>query len=189
MRIRYGISRFSIVLIVMCICILVSCENEGSETVESIKNIPLPDTLSEETADLIVEGRINEGTPVLLDLSTVKKYPSMSFSGEDPWTNKEYTYTGVSLNALLKAFSVDQSASSVMVHAENDYSIGITLADIEQYTYILAYKIDNTFPAEEEAFTNRGTFFIAIDFSQHRTLDVEMYKHQLVWQVNRIVVE
>ena len=34
----------------------------------------------------------------------------------------------------------------------------------------------------------KGSLIIAINFDRHKNVPIELYKHQLVWQVNKIIV-
>jgi hypothetical protein len=80
-------------------------------------------------------------------------------------------------------------AEKIVVSAENGYSAPILIEDLEQYRYILAYRVNGELLGTEDAPARLGSMIIAVDFTDIAPTDTEIYKHQLVWQVNQIRVE
>lgn len=142
-----------------------------------------------EAVDLVIRGMIGGEAAAQLDLAAVMALPSVAFACVDPWDGKQHEFTGVLLSDLLSRVGIAKAATKITVSAKNKYTIPIRRADYERNGYILAYKIDGRLFAEDKASKNRGTFIIAIDFSRHEDLDPQLYKHQLVWQANDILVE
>ncbi len=140
-------------------------------------------------ADLTIQGKIGDGNAVQLDLATVMSFPSHSFTSVDPWDGKEHKFTGVLLQDLLSRFDIDDSSTRITVTARNKYTIPIRRGDYEKYGYILAWKMDDHLFGDDKATKNRSSFVIAIDFARHPELNPELYKHQIVWQVNGIIAE
>jgi hypothetical protein len=140
-------------------------------------------------ADLTIQGRIGDGSAITLDLATVMDLPAHSFSCVDPWDGKEHRFTGVLLQEMLSRYGIESSSTRVTITAKNKYSIPIRRVDYERCGYILAWKIDGRLFGDDKATKNRGSFIISIDFAKHPELDPQLYKHQLVWQVNGILVE
>lgn len=139
--------------------------------------------------DLAIRGKIGNGGVLLLDLATVMSFPTYSFTCVDPWDGKPHSFTGALISDILSRAGIEASSSRITVAAKNKYTIPIRRADYEKYGYILAWKMDDRLFSEDKATKNRGTFFVAIDFSKHGELDPQLYKHQLVWQVNDIIAE
>ena len=160
----------------------------GKDKDNGFSDIELPASLQEEDADLIIEGMIDPET-VYLDLETITSFPKTSFTSYDPWDKKEYTYTGVSIIEMLEYLNVSPSAVKIEVQAENDYMAPIGVEDLKRYEYILAYELDGALLGTEESLTKKGKLMVAINFEKHHDIDVEVYKNQLVWQVNHIFVE
>jgi hypothetical protein len=145
--------------------------------------------LTEETADLVVQGKIAGGSPLYLDLAAVSALPSRTFTSIDPWDGKEHSFEGVLLSDLMAAVGIDAAATRITVLARNKYSIPIRRADYERYGYILAWKIDGHLFAADESTRNRGVFSVAIDFAGNKALDPNVFKHQLVWQAKYLTAE
>lgn len=145
--------------------------------------------ISAETADLTIRGRTGSGDAVYLDVASVMALPSRTISCIDPWDNREHSFTGVLLSDLLSRLGVPPSASRIVVTARNKYSIPIRRQEYERYEFILAWAVDGHPIAENPAMKNRWPFCIAIDFGRFPELDPSVLKHQLVWQVNDILVE
>ncbi len=178
-------------LVVMLFVITGGCSggNGGSaELREGFGAVELPDSLTVKTADLIIDGSANRDASVYLDLKTIMQYPAESFTSIDPWDGERHEYTGVPLYEMLYYFGIVDGADAVRVKAENGYEVDIRLGDMKKYGYLLAYKIDGQLTGETEGLTNRGDLMVAIDFDDEE-LDPEVRKHQLVWQVSRVVVQ
>ncbi len=145
--------------------------------------------LTEETADLVIRGKVAGTPPLLFDLAAISALPARSFTTIDPWDGKEHSFEGVLLSDLLAAVGIDPAATRITVLARNKYSIPIKRADYEHYAYILAWKIDGHLFAADPSTKNRSVFSVAIDFARNKDLDPILFKHQLVWQTKYITVE
>jgi hypothetical protein len=163
-----------------------SAQSPGRPSLDSIR---LPSGLSAETADLAIRGSLGEGSPVLLDLATIMSFPAYSFTSIDGWDGKTHKYTGALLEDVMSRIGMAASATRITVTAKNKYTIPIRRSDYEKYGYLLAWKIDDHLFGDEPATRNRGKLAIAIDFASHADLDPQVFKHQLVWQVNDILAE
>jgi hypothetical protein len=150
--------------------------------------LSLPSGLTTETADLAIRGKVAGGI-LLLDLKTVMAFPAVEFTCLDPWDGKEHKFTGALLSDILARAGIEKAATRITVTAKNKYTIPIRRVDYEKNGYILAWKIDDQLFSEGKSTKNRGVFIIAIDFAKHAELDPQLFKHQLVWQANDILVE
>jgi hypothetical protein len=145
--------------------------------------------LTEETATLAIRGDLAGGTTVLLDMATLMSFPAHSFTCIDGWDGKTHKYTGALLAEVLARAGIGTSSTRVTVNAKNKYSIPIRRSDYEKLGYLLAWKIDDHLFSEDKSTKNRGDIIVAIDFASHPELDLQVYKHQLVWQVSGIIAE
>ena len=175
--------------VIMLVMGMVGCSGShgGNEPGEEFSAVELPEKITEETAALIIEGRLKHEEKVLLDLETIMQYPAESFTSIDPWDGERHEYSGVPLYEMLDYFGLEEGVDAVRVTAENGYEVDIRLEDLKKYGYLLAYKIDGKRPREAEGLTKRGDLMVAIDFDAHEGLDPEVRKHQLVWQVRKVV--
>jgi len=146
-------------------------------------------SLEAEPTILTISGKIASETPIALDLPSLKKLPARTFRANDPWDGAEHSYTGVALKDLLAHAGVRSDAESITLAARNNYSIPILRSDYERYGYLVAYELDGKSLATEPSMQKRAPLMIAIDFRKHPELPVDIYKHQLIWQLVRIVVD
>jgi len=179
--------RTALLSLLACTAIIASAQGLGRPA--SLDSIRLPQGLTAQTADLAVRGSIGDGRAVFLDRATVMSFPEHSFTCVDGWDGKTHKFTGALLDDLLERAGISPSATRITVTARNKYTIPIRRVDYKKFGYLLAWKIDDHFFADDSATKNRGMFIIAIDFARHSQLDPELYKHQLVWQVNDILAE
>ena len=146
-------------------------------------------TLTPDTAHLTVEGSLSGKSQVFLSLNTLMAFPQVSFTLVNTWSGKEETFTGTSLIQLLNTLGMKKEATIVEVVAANDYRVLIRRNDIEKIEYILSYKVNHTLYADLPPKQNKGPLAIAINFAKHKEIDREIYKHQLVWFVKKIIIK
>jgi len=149
--------------------------------------VVVPENLDETAADLVI--RNIHGGRILLDLATIKSLPATSFKTYDPWDAKRESYTGVDLYDLLRALDVLDGADHLRVVGANGYEVPITVRDLREHEYILAYMVDGKNLGESEELVKKGNLIIAINFDRDTDLSVAIYKNQLVWQVVEILIE
>lgn len=152
-------------------------------------SVPLPRGLSPETADLVVKGRIGKTEAVCLDLATIMALPPLTFRSIDPWDGKEHSFTGASLRGTLAWLGIEEGATKLNLTAKNKYTIPIKRDDFEKHDYILAYMMDGKAFGADPSTRKRGPIAIALDFSKDKDLSLDLYKHQLVWQLAEILVQ
>ncbi|MEI6875886.1 MAG: hypothetical protein WCL50_12255 [Spirochaetota bacterium] len=152
----------------------------------AFSSIAFPTGLVPEQADLTLRGRIGQSGILCLDLKTIMSLPSITFRSVDPWDGKEHSFTGVSLKDFLAWAGIVDASSSLLLTAKNRYSIPIKRSDYETISYVLAWMMDGKVFSDDPATRKRGPLAIAIDFSKNKTLAMELYKHQLVWQLSDI---
>ena len=146
-------------------------------------------TIDPDKIELTVKGKINKLNPAYFDLKTFMQLKARSFNTKNHWTGESNKFTGVSFIGLLELLGLESTASYVDVIASNDYRISIKISDLKKYDYLLAYKLNNKLYSEHDPKDDKGPIAIAINFEKHPELDWEIYKHQLVWFVETIIVK
>jgi hypothetical protein len=160
---------------------------ENSISLEMITAIS--STIDPDKIELTVKGKINKRNPVHFDLKTFLQLKTSSFITKDHWTGEPTEFTGISFIGLLELLGLESTASYVDVIASNDYKVSIKISDLKNYDYLLAYKLNNKLYSEHDPKDDKGPIAIAINFDKHPELDWEIYKHQLVWFVETIIVQ
>ncbi len=135
-----------------------------------------------------ITGKTANGVPVGLTLSDVRALPASTFTTFDPWDRIKRTYVGPRILDVLSKAGWDPAARRIIVHASNDYEIPILIDDLERIGHILSYEMDGKPYAAYRPPANKGNLAVAIDFSSSG-IDMEIYKHQLVWWVDAIVID
>jgi hypothetical protein len=189
MNSRQGTSFVVIALILASTPTFEATAQKTRELPAGFSAVPIPTGLTQETADLAIRGRISGSGTVFLDLNTIMALPRITFTTVDPWDGKIHEFTGVLLADVMAWLGIDVGATSLMLTANNKYSIPIKRVDYEHHRYIIAYMIDGKDFSADPSTRRRGPLAIAIDFSASRQLDQEIYKHQLVWQLSEILVQ
>lgn len=150
--------------------------------------ITLPENIPPEKIVLTVKGKIRKATPALFDLKTIRSFQPVTFTTFDPWDQQEQTYQGVPIIDVLEFLEMDESAEDIEVVAKNEYTIVINIKDLRRYNHIFSYAMNDKLYKEYEGSQNKGPLAIAIDFSGNSDIDIEIYKHQLVWLVDTVTV-
>lgn len=138
---------------------------------------------------LTVSGELGAAAFHSFSEADIMALPQRTITTIDPWDGKKHEFFGVLLSDLLTEAGIEKSASKITAIASNNYSIPIRRADYEKYGYMVAWKIDGHLFGDDKATKNRGFLSIAVDFITYPELDPELIKHQLVWQLNKIIVE
>jgi hypothetical protein len=187
--IRYPYSKYSFLfsIAIIAVSVLVSCGEPEQDDSYDFSAVTLPQNISPEEAVLTVSGKIKNG-PVYLDMETVMRMPQISFIIDDPWDKKRQEYSGVPLYAFLRFLGMEEDAEYIELSAANGYKVSVKARDLQRYEYILAYKIDGTLLTESEEYTSKGNVIVALNFEKDEDIDVEIYKSQLVWQLEAIRV-
>lgn len=141
------------------------------------------------TTVLTVHGKSGPAFSYAFSEADIMALPQHGFAAVDPWDGKKHEFSGVLLSDLLAKAGIGKTASKITAVAANNYAIPIRRADYEKYGYLVAWKIDGHLFSDDKATKNRGFLSIAVDFTTYPELDPELIKHQLVWQLNKIIVE
>lgn len=135
---------------------------------------------------LTIDGMISactDGLEVQLDRAMIDALPRRQVTTENPWDHGPVTYEGVLMRDLMKY--VEAGGKTANVAALNDYRADISLADLEKYDIILAYKRDGI----DLPVRDKGPLFVVFPFTDVPELASEARYAQSVWQVNRITVK
>ena len=135
---------------------------------------------------LSIDGMINEcneGLEVHLDRAMIDALPKREIKTENPWDQGPATYEGVLLRDLMKYVKADGKTATLV--ALNDYRADLTLADMDKYDVILAYRRNGV----DLPVRDKGPFFVVFPFADVPELATESRYAQSVWQVNRITVK
>jgi hypothetical protein len=149
--------------------------------------VQIPSDVPAEQIVLRITGSVAGGS-ISLDLATVQAFPQVTFTSVDPWVGASHEFSGVLLLPLLQRLGMAASATVVEVLAANAYKAAIRVPDMKDHPYLLVYRMDGKLMRDTPEMKKRGTLMIAIDFDARKDLDVEVYKHHLVWQVVAIEV-
>lgn len=106
--------------------------------------------------------------------------PQTSVTTTTPWTKGTHVYRGVLLRSLLD--TLDISAKSIKVTAQNDYFAAIPREDVEKYPVLLAIEEDG----KALTLRNKGPVWIIYPLSDHPELNIEQYHSLMVWQVLKL---
>jgi DMSO/TMAO reductase YedYZ molybdopterin-dependent catalytic subunit len=90
---------------------------------------------------LTVTGRIaatNAAGTLRLDQATVDRLGELEMSVNDPWARKRVVLRGVWLRDLVALARPDASATSLHLHALDDYQVDLALADVRADPILLA---------------------------------------------------
>jgi hypothetical protein len=166
----------------------VPSRQEGPSVTTSFAHITLPSNPAPEHVVLTVNGKIRKANPALFDLTTIQAFQPITFTIFDPWDKQEQTYEGTPVIDILQFLEMENSAETIEVVARNGYEITINVDDLKQYTYIFSYAMNGKLYNEYTGSQNKGPLAIAIDFSRNAEIDIEIYKHQLVWFVETVTV-
>jgi len=177
-----------IILFVAVSLVLLAQGREARAGTGAFGNITLPQGLEKEEIVLTVKGKIGKGPVVQFDMKTIEMLPRMSFTTYDPWDSQDRLYEGVRLSDLLRFLEIDSSAKEVEVHARNDYQTVFSVEDLDRIGYLLAYRMDGEYFNKFDDKRNKGPLAIAIDFNTKKEIDVNIYKHNMVWWIDVIRV-
>jgi hypothetical protein len=181
-----------IILIATCalfLFIYYKSSRENHKIESKYSGISLPDNLSQAEVVLKVYGKIGKAVPALFDLKTMQSFSADTFEIYDPWDKERQEYKGPRIIDILEFLELDDAAKEIEVVARNNYKIVIHIDDLKRYGHIFSYSMNGKLYSEYEGKKNKGPLAIAIDFEGHPEMDMEIYKHQLVWLVETVTVK
>lgn len=84
----------------------------------------------------------NDGSAVLFDVGTLDQAASVTTQMYDPFAKKDVSFTGVPMADLLARVGVAAGATTVHLHALDDYKIELKAIDLADRGILLATKVD-----------------------------------------------
>ncbi|MGF1752140.1 oxidoreductase [Vibrio makurazakiensis] len=138
-------------------------------------------SVSSYSASITVSWLDQPTTPVVFEQAEIAKLPTIAYKTHLPWFDDEATFTGISLQTLLKSQNITVP-EFMIVRALNDYAITITKQDIEKYQPIIAYLKDGKPMKVRE----KGPYWLIYSLSDYPEIDNALYHSQMVWQISDI---
>lgn len=148
----------------------------------------LADDLPAPTGEVVLTvtgplGATNQGDVAAFDLDMLKALGEVSFTTTTPWTEGAQSFTGVSLEALLKAVEVTEGTLSAK--AINDYAVEIPVSDAVTDGPIIAY-LQNGNPMSVR---EKGPLWVVYPYDSKDDYQAEVIYTRSIWQLNNIEVK
>jgi hypothetical protein len=86
----------------------------------------------------------NEGDAVAFDLPALDAMATVTTRIHEPFVQKDLTFTGVPMITLVTRAGIATTATTLRLHALDDYKVELTVADIADPGVLLATKVDGT---------------------------------------------
>ena len=87
----------------------------------------------------------NVGETLQFDMATLEDLGLVKYTVDDPWFNNTNTYTGVLMSDLRKFAGMSSSAQSIHMVGLDDYSVEISVTDIEKWPILLATRTNGAY--------------------------------------------
>ena len=125
----------------------------------------------------------NSGESLVMDMETIEKLGLVEYTVDDPWAETKVTYTGVLLSDLKKYSGMSNAATSIAMTALDDFTVDISVADIDRWPIMLATRTNGEYMDIENAGPTR------IIFPYHTgTFDLETYNKFWIWNLKSMDV-
>ncbi len=165
--------------------LLAACGNSTAQSYETVtpaaitygSTIPAPDgevilTLS---GDIAVK---NVGDTLQFDMATLENLGLVKYTVDDPWFNETNTYTGVLMSELHKYAGASPTAKNIHLVGIDDYSVDISIDNIEKWPILLATRTNGAYMDFEFAGPTR------IIFPYHKySIDPVAYNDYWIWNL------
>ena len=178
---KLGAAFFALLLIAA----LAACGNNTAKSYEMVapavitpgSAIPAPI----EEVILTLSGDIgikNVGDTLQFDMPTLENLGLVKYSVDDPWFDVTNTYTGVLMSELGKYAGVSPSAKNIHMVGLDDYSVDISVDDIEKWPILLATRTNGAYMDIESSGPTR------IIFPYHSySIDPVAYNDFWIWNL------
>lgn len=122
------------------------------------------------------------GQPVgLITQQQIQGLPQHEFSTATPW-GQAATYRGPRLTEVLQQAGLN--SPSVILTAADDYKVTLSLADLQLYQPILAWRRDG----QPLPLRDRGPYWLMFNFDSTPDLRNDVWYYRAIWQVVSITV-
>lgn len=136
------------------------------------------DAIDHTAAELIVVG--TDGAEATYDPATLERMPTYSLTTTTPWRSEPAVFEGVLLTDLLAAHGLSD-IDAIEVTAENDYSVTIPRAVWEEFSILVATRVDGRAHSRRA----RGPIQFVIDMDAY-SASANAREDYLVWMAARI---
>lgn len=138
--------------------------------------------IAQDATSLQIESSLGEPSPIRLTLEDLDKLEQIEFSTSTIWTDGVVTFSGVSLNELLK--SLETSGQAIELVALNEYSISIPSGELGDQYPIVATRMNG----EQMSVRDKGPFWLVYNYDSDPRFQNETIYSRSIWQLNRIKV-
>lgn len=130
-----------------------------------------------------VIGATNQGDAAVFDLDLLKSFGEVTFTTTTPWTEGEQRFTGVPLEALLRAIGVTEG--TLTAKAINEYAVEIPVADAVAGGPIIAYMLNGNPMSVRE----KGPLWVVYPYDLNEDYQAEVIYSRSIWQLTSIDVK
>jgi len=120
----------------------------------------------------------NVGDTLQFDMATLENLGLVKYTVDDPWFNETNTYTGVLMSELRKYAGVSPTAKNIHLVGLDDYSVNISVDDIEKWPILLATRTNGAYMDVESAGPTRIIFPY-----QSYSIDPVTYNDYWIWNL------
>ncbi|HEX9824089.1 MAG TPA: molybdopterin-dependent oxidoreductase [Actinomycetota bacterium] len=145
----------------------------------------MPEPVGEEILTISGEiGTTNDRGRLAFDMATLESLGLVSYDVEDPWDQKEVTYTGVLMSELLAVAGAASDARSVRIVALDDYRVSIPIDEIHRWPVLLATRADGEVIGVESGGPSR----IIYPYGTFPEIDGVTHDDLWIWSVERMTI-
>jgi hypothetical protein len=142
------------------------------------------------SGDLVlkIDGKIsrtNAGDSLEFDMETLESVGVVEYTVNDPFAKKSILYAGVLLSQLLKVAGAAPDATTLTLHALDDYSTDMKIADANKWPVLIATRADSTYMTVD----NSGPLISVFPFDNFPEIDHLTYDAQWLWSLAAITVK
>ena len=122
---------------------------------------------------------------VAFDMPTLERLGLVRFTTTTSWTEGPVTFEGVLLSSLLEAVGADQSATTLVLTALNDYAASMPVSDAKTWPVMLAIKENGQYMSPRE----HGPMWVVYPQHAYPQLGRRDFASRWVWQLAKISVQ
>ena len=137
---------------------------------------------------LTVDGKINQhnsGNTLQFDMATLESIGLVKYDVNDPFVKVKIDYSGVLLSQLLKIAGISPDATTITLHALDDYSVDMDIADAEKWPVMLATQADGAYMPVDK----NGPIISVFPYDDFSEIDHLTYDALWVWSLDSITVK
>jgi hypothetical protein len=148
------------------------------------------DAITSPTGEVVltIDGLIskkNSGSVLQFDMPTLESIGLVKYDVDDPFVQKKIVYTGVLLSKLLNVAGVAPEATTLTLHALDDYSTDMQISDADKWPVLIATQADGAYMPVD----NNGPLISVFPFDDFPEIDHLTYDALWVWSLSAITVK